>query len=236
MLEPFQQITWSRLDRRAWGLSLSVLVLCLLFAVIASWSGKSWTYRTGLEYVPKEIRVKAYEIGSDLMELPLTLPNYAFGEIFVLENIAPQPWLYPVFLAAFVLIISFLAAGISSFYGTWFYGGLTGLGLGAALFGAEVFSPAGITEKWISALAVLLVCGPVYVINNWFSVWNLARKWWVLLLIYLIPSLYLFYPASPALMALASAQLWPVLLLFPCLHCFQFLRCTSGRAYSRYPR
>ncbi len=213
MLEPFQQITWSRLDRRAWGLSLSVLVLYLLFAVIASWSGKSWTYRTGLEYVPKEIRVKAYEIGSDLMELPLTLPNYAFGEIFVLENIAPQDWLYPVFLAVFLLIISFLAAGVTCFYGTWFYGCLTGLGLGAALFGAEVFAPAGITEKWISALGVLLVCVPVYVINNWFSGWNLARRWWVLLLVYLIPSFFLLHPASPAVMSLASAQLWPVLLL-----------------------
>ena len=213
MLEPFQQLTWSRLDRRAWGLSLSVLVFCLLLFIVAFWSGKSWTYQIGLEYIPREIRVKAYEIGSDLMELPLTLPNYAFGEIFVLDKIAPQAILYPVFIAFFCLIVSFLAAGVTCFSGTWFYACITGFGLGAAFFGTEVFAPFGITDKWISAAAVFWVCGPVYVINNWFSGWNLARRWWVILLWYLIPYPVLFQAPGMAGFALASAQLWPVLLL-----------------------
>jgi Flp pilus assembly protein TadD len=214
MLEPLQQKSWSRLDRRAWGLSLSILLLISIFACIAFFYGQSWTYRTEIEYIPKELTINAYEIGSDLMEFGLRLPNYAFGEYFVVTQILPESWLYPFVLVVFVLAISFCSAGLSYFSGTWLYGVLFGLAAGTALFGLEVFEPLGIKEKWISALAFLAISLPVYVINNWFSNWNLARRWWVILLFYSsLTFLFVWKSGSSGDLSLITAQLWPALLL-----------------------
>jgi len=214
MLEPLQQKGWSRLDRRAWGLSLSILLLTFIFACFAWAIGKSWTYRTEIEYIPKEITITAYEIGSDLMEFGLRLPNYAFGEYFVVSDILPEAWIYSLTLAVFLLAISLCAAGLSYFSGIWFYGVFGVLALGVAIFGLETFEPFGIKDKWIAALGVLLVAGPVYGISNWYPRWNLARRWWVLLFIYSVFAYFsIWKTGSPANLSLVTAQLWPVLIL-----------------------
>lgn len=214
MLETIQQKNWPKLDRRAWSVGLSLLFFMLSLMVVSFFYGRNWTFQTGLEYVPKEISIKAYDIANDLMEFSLGLPNYAFGEYFILKDVLPPNWVYQVALLFFIPAFALLAAGISYFSSTWFYGCLLALAMGAALFMPEALQPFGLGEKWVSALAVFLVCGPVYLIQSWLSSWNLARRWWVLLLIYAL----LFFsfsgiPKDPPTLYLISAQMWYPLLL-----------------------
>jgi len=214
MLEPIQQKGWPRADRRAWSLSLSFFLLVICFAVFAYFQGKSWTYQTDLEYIPKELSIKAYDIGSDLMEFALTLPDYAFGEYFVITKILPENWIYFPVIAVFILAFSLLAAGVSYLEDTWLYLCLAAISIGVMLFGLEGFSPLGFNENWISGLAILLITGPVYCIQAWFSSWNLSRRWWVLLLWFstLAASLVLKeFNISEASMVLA--ELWYPLLI-----------------------
>jgi len=214
MLEPIQQKAWTRLDRRAWGLGLSILLLTLIFACVAFFYGRDWTYSTDIEYIPKEITINAYEIGSDLMEFGLRLPNYAFGEYFVVTHILPSPAIYTFTLLVFLLAISLCSASLTYYTDTWFYGVLAALAGGVALFGFEVFEPYGFKEKWLSAAAILLVSLPVYFIKNWFSNWNLARRWMVLLILYGLGAYFFLYKSgSHADLSLVTAQLWPVLIL-----------------------
>jgi tetratricopeptide (TPR) repeat protein len=88
------------------------------------------------------------------------------------------------------------------------------LAAGIALFGLEAFEPFGLKDKWISAFAVLIVALPVYLIKNWFSGWNLARRWMVLVFLYGIGAYFFLYKSgSNAALAMVTAQLWPVLIL-----------------------
>jgi tetratricopeptide (TPR) repeat protein len=214
MLEPIQQKSWPRADRRAWSLSLSLFLFVIGFAITAWMKGRSWTYQSSLEYIPKEINIKAYEIGSDLMEFSLTLPNYAFGEYFTITRILPETWLYSPFVFLFILAFSLLATAVSYFEDIWFYLCLGVLGLGVMIFGVEGFSPFGIMSKWISGLSVLLVAGPVYLIQAWLPNWNLARRWWVLLFWFsAMAALALFTNFNAAESSLIVAELWYPLLI-----------------------
>lgn len=194
MLEPIQQRTWSAPDRRAWGLSLSLLLVSLVFALVAFFYGRSWTFRTELEYTPKELTIKAYDIDSDLVEFSLGLPAYPIGTYFSLSQILPENWIYYLEAALFFLGISLLAAGVSYFKDTLLYGCLTAFALGVVLFGIESFAPLGITDQWIVALVLVLVILPVYLISQWRDSWNLARRWWVMLAWYFLLGVSVFQP------------------------------------------
>ncbi|HOY96378.1 MAG TPA: hypothetical protein PK509_11615 [Catalimonadaceae bacterium] len=218
MLEPIQQKSWPRADRRAWSLSLSLFLFVIGFAITAWMKGRSWTYQSSLEYIPKEISIKAYEIGSDLMEFSLTLPNYAFGEYFTITRILPETWIYTPFVFLFILAFSLLATAVSYFEDIWFYLCLGVLGLGVMIFGVEGFAPFGMIGKWVSGLSVLLVAGPVYVIQAWLPNWNLARRWWVLLLWFsTLAALVLFTNFTATESSLIVAELWYPLLIFSIL-------------------
>jgi|GEM_PF-5296277 tetratricopeptide (TPR) repeat protein len=210
MLEPFIKNHWLRADRRAHSFSLSLVFVLLFFLSFTWWMGSSLTIRIGIDYIPKEISIPAFEIPSDLVQFTLGLPNYAFGEIFVPEKILPPDWLYPLSMACFLLAISLLAAGISYLSGTWFYGSLFGMAAGIALFEPAMLSPMGISSGWITALMVMLVLLPVFAISTWLSSWNLARRWWVLLLFY---GLCLFVFFEPGLEASRQSKLLAALYL-----------------------
>lgn len=219
MLEPIYQRTWSRPDKRAWSLSISLLFLMVVFAVTAFVKGRDWTYRVGIEYVPKEIQIRAYDIGSDLMEFSVNLPDYAFGEYFVVEQIRPESALYLPALLVFLVGISLLAASISYFEGTVLYACLAGFGLGTTLFGPDLFIPLSAHGPWIIPAAVLAICLPIYGINGWMENWNLARRWWVLLVWYGLLCFLLLVQGQEVLHGgLVVAQLWFPLLIASILY------------------
>lgn len=184
MLDSFLRKNWPSADRRAWFFSLSILVPCLLLFLAAYLKGFSWTIRSGIEYMPREIKIQAWDIPSDLVEFSLGLPNYVFGEYITINQVLPPGWIYPLILLGFLVGFSLLLAGISYFEGSWLYGGLAAATAGVALFEPSLFSPFGITGNWLTAFFVLFVLLPVFCISQWLNFWNLARRWWVLLLIF----------------------------------------------------
>ncbi len=213
MLEPFQQPTWARADRRAWSLSLSLLLISGIFAWVARMYGDSWTYRTRPDYVPREISIRAYEMASDLMEFSLGLPNYAFGEYICLEAARPETLLYLPLVLLALAGFSLLAASVSYFGGAWFYGGLAALTAGVISFGAEGLVADGQPGSWTAAAAVLLVALPVYIFQGWLNGWNLARRWWVLMLFYGGMGLLLF----PEPWVAGGGARWATALSYPFL-------------------
>lgn len=191
----------------------------VVFAVTAFVKGRDWTYRVGIQYVPKEIQIRAYDIGSDLMEFSVNLPDYAFGEYFVVEQIRPESGLYLPAALIFLLAISLLAASISYFEGTIFYACLAGFGLGVTLFGPDLFIPLQWNGAWIIPTSVLAVCLPIYGINGWLENWNLARRWWVLLVWFTLLSFLLLSGNGESLPGgLLVAQLWFPLLIASILY------------------
>jgi len=214
MLEPLHNKNWIGADRRAWRLSLSLLSLVLGFAVAAWFLGSSWTIRIIHDYIPKEITIPAFAIPSDLVEFSIGLPNYAFAEYFALGKVIPPDWIYPLSVIVFLLAISLLAASLSYFTGIWLYGGLAAVSTGVALFGPDSFAPFGITGQWITGLLVLLVVLPVYGISNWLPDWNLARRWWVLIVVYGLQGV-LFFINDFSVQATSGilASLWYPLIL-----------------------
>lgn len=214
MLEPFQQRTWSAPDRRAWGLSISLLLLIFGFALTAFLNGRGWTYRTALEYIPKEITLKAYDIDSDLVEFSLGLPAYPIGSYFTLNEVLPEAWIYPLVSLIFLLAISLVAAGVSYFKDSFLYGSLALFGVGVALFQVDTFAPFGAHSQWWTPAFLLLATGPIYIVSQWFESWNLARRWLVILIWYgLLGFAFLYSKGDSAEFSLLVASLWFPLIL-----------------------
>ena len=209
---PFWQQTPQK-ERKTAFLSLLLPGISLLLFLAARFFGLTWTIRREIDYIPKEIRLDAFEIPSDLVEFSLALPHYIFAGSYSLRQVLPPDWIYLPVVLIFILSFSLLAVGISYLEGLWLYCCLAACALGVALFEPGLLSPAGLSGNWLSGVFVLLVLLPVFWVSRWMPSMASMRRWLLFLLFYGLLSLLFFSRGF----SVASASGMLAALCFPML-------------------